>query len=73
VEEAQEKVQFGKANNFQAKVIFDGKSGTVTVEAGGRSVSAHLKGPARPVTHYGYGGANSETLFSEVRIRTGDE
>jgi hypothetical protein len=73
VEFADEKVSFDRSGEFKVAVTVNGEAGTVTLEANGRTISTRLKDPVGPVTHYGYGGANSDTLFSEIRVRPGTE
>lgn len=66
VEQVEEKASFTRRDAFAVAVSIDCKARTVTFAAGGKELTARIAGPIDAITHYGYGGANSDNLFTET-------
>ena len=68
VEQVEEKADLRGRDVYEVSVRVDCEAGVVTVEAAGHTVTAKIKGDCEAITHYGYGGGNSDNLFTGVRI-----
>ncbi len=69
VEHVEQKVTFDRSTALVVTVDVDGQAGTVTFEAAGHKLSARLTRSIPAITHYGYGGGNSDNVFTAVKIR----
>jgi outer membrane protein assembly factor BamB len=69
VEEAETKVDFRGRDVYEVTVRVDCNAGTVTLGAMGQTVTAKFAGDCRAITHYGYGGGNSDNLFTAVLVQ----
>jgi len=54
---------------FTVRVTMDRAKGMVRFEAGGHVAETPIKSLPQPITHYGYGGANSDNLFTAIEVR----
>lgn len=68
VEQVEEKADLRGRELHEVTVRVDCKAGTVTLESGEQTVTARLKGNIDAITHYGYGGTNSDNLFTGVLL-----
>ena len=68
VEQAEKKIEFRGRDIYEAIVRVDCAARTVTVETMGQTLSTKLKGNCETVTHYGYGGGNSDNVFTAVSV-----
>jgi len=66
VETAEEKVAFDRRAPIAATVTVSCPNRTVTVEAGGAKLTAPITGTMDRIVCYGFGGANSDTLFTGI-------
>jgi hypothetical protein len=68
VEHIEEKADLRGRDLFIVTVRVDCDPGTVTFEAAGKTVTARITSPVDKITHYGYGGGNSDNLFTGIRV-----
>jgi len=68
MEQAEKKIEFRGRDIYEAIVRVDCAARTVTVEAMGQTLSTKLKGNCETITHYGYGGGNSDNVFTAVSV-----
>jgi outer membrane protein assembly factor BamB len=68
VEKVEEKADLRGRNVFEMTVRVDCRARVVSFESGGKTVTAKITGDCRAITHYGYGGGNSDNLFTGVRL-----
>lgn len=68
VARAEEKAKFDARGRFDVSVEVNLKAGIVTLEAGGAKATAEMTGRMDAIRYYGYGGANSDNLFGEIRV-----
>ena len=69
VEQVEAKVALPGQGPYQASVTVDCQARTVSFAVGSQEVTTKLTGAIKAITHYGYGGANSDSVFTEVVIR----
>jgi hypothetical protein len=69
VEKAEAKMGSIKTDVFAVTVSIDCKERTVTFEAGGARLTSKITESIDALTHYGCGGANSASLFTEILVR----
>jgi len=69
IEHVEEKVNFDRQRVFPVAVTVDCERRTVTFEAAGHKLTSEITGPLDAITHYGYGGANSANLFTDITVR----
>ncbi|MCU0978302.1 MAG: PQQ-binding-like beta-propeller repeat protein [Pirellulaceae bacterium] len=69
VEQVEAKVALPGQGPYQASVTVDCQARTVSFAVGSQVVTTKLTGAIKAITHYGYGGANSDSVFTEVVIR----
>jgi hypothetical protein len=69
VEHVEQKVDFDRSAALTVTVHVDCQTGSVTLEAGGHKLSTRLTRSLAAVTHYGYGGGNSDNVFTAIRVR----
>ncbi|MBN2451237.1 MAG: PQQ-binding-like beta-propeller repeat protein, partial [Lentisphaeria bacterium] len=69
VETKEEKVALQRGDPFVLTATVDCAAGTLTFEVSGHSLTTRLTNPIQGITHYGYGGANADTVFSPIRVR----
>jgi hypothetical protein len=69
VKQVEEKVSLGRRDVFDVTVSVDCAARTVTIEAGGSKLTSQITGPLDAITHYGYGGSNSDNEFTDVQVR----
>ena len=68
VDEQQEVFQLAKNALTEATVHFDLAAKTVSVNVAGKTVTAKITGDIPGITHFGYGGSNSDTFFTEIIV-----
>lgn len=68
VESVEERISLARAKMFAVTVSVDCPARTVTFEAGGKRLSAKITRPMQAITHYGYGGSNSDNDFTEAAV-----
>ena len=68
VEQVEEKVALASRNIFNVTVSIDCEARTVTFETASKKLTSRLTGSPEAITHYGWGGANSENLFSDIGV-----
>ena len=68
VEQVEKKIEFRGRDIYEAIVRVDCAARTVTVEALKQTLTAKLKGDCETITHYGYGGGNSDNVFTAIRV-----
>ena len=68
VDEVTEKFDFPRRGLLEASVAFDLAARQISVTIGGKTVTAKITGDIPAITHYGYGGSNSDTIFSEIAV-----
>ena len=68
VEHVEQKVSFSTRGPFTVDVTVDCDARTVTFAADGKRVTSKTTAPIAAITHYGYGGANSDTLFTAITV-----
>ena len=68
VEQAEEKADLRGRDLYEVTVRVDCRSGTVTLESAGRTLTTKIVDSCEAITHYGYGGANSDNLFSGIAV-----
>ena len=69
VEPKEEKIRFDRQAVFAVTVTVDCERRTVTFETAGQKLTSRITGPIDAITHYGYGGANSANLFTDITVR----
>ena len=69
VEHAEEKASFNRQAVFEVTVTVDCVGRTVTFETAGKKLTSRITGPVEAITHYGYGGANSDNYFTDITVR----
>jgi len=65
----EKKVSLGRQGTFAVTVTVDCKSRTVTVETAGNKLTSQITGSIDAITHYGYGGGNSDNFFTDIAVR----
>ena len=60
---------FGRTVVFPVTVTIDCSARTVIFEAAGNRVTSQITEPLDAITHYGYGGGNSDNLFTDIAVR----
>lgn len=68
VQPEEEKADLRGRDLFEVTVRVDCEAGVVTFESAGQTVTAKITGDCDAITHYGYGGGNSDNLFTGVRV-----
>ncbi len=68
VERAEKKADLRGRRQFEVTVEVDCREGTVTFKSADDTVTAKLCGDWQAITHYGYGGGNSDNLFTGVLV-----
>ncbi len=68
VAEAEEKADLRGRDVFEVVVRVDCTAGVISFESAGHTVTAKIQGDCEAITHYGYGGGNSDNLFTGVRV-----
>lgn len=68
VGQAEEKADLRGRDLYEVTVRVDCRSGTVTLESAGRTLTTKIVDSCEAITHYGYGGANSDNLFSGIAV-----
>jgi hypothetical protein len=68
VEQAEKKVDFRGKEAYEVSVRVNCDTGTVTLDAVGQTVTAKFRSDCAAITHYGYGGANSDNLFTGILV-----
>jgi len=70
VERVEEPMKYSRKGALTVTVTVDCRAGTVVVETGGgKAITARITGGMDAIRWYGYGGANSDNLFGEIRVR----
>jgi len=69
VEQVEKKVDLPAKGPYQITVTVDCRAGSVTLTAAGQELSTRITGAFEALTHYGYGGANSDNVFTDVAVR----
>ena len=67
-EEVDVEMTFTQRDRFIIRVTVDLDAGTVTMEAQGKKIESKLTGSPRAITYYGFGGANSDNIFSGFTV-----
>ena len=68
VEHVEKKVAFTRRTSFTVEVTVDCNAGTVAFSTDGKEVTSRIAPPLSAITHYGYGGANSDNLFTAITV-----
>lgn len=68
VARVEERAKFDARGRFEVSVEVDLEAGSVTLEAGGARAISKMTGAMDAIRYYGYGGANSDNLFGEIRV-----
>jgi len=69
VKPIEEKKVLGRTPVYPVTVTIDCSARSVTFEAAGHKVASQIIGPLDAITHYGYGGGNSASLFTDIAVR----
>ena len=69
VEHVEAKCAFSRRDLFKIVVTVDCEQESITFEAADQKVTSRLTGPIKAITHYGYGGANSDNLVTDIEVR----
>ncbi len=65
----EEKATFQRGAVITVTVTVDCTTRTVTLKAAGKELTSRMAGPMPGITHYGYGGANADNLFTKITVR----
>ncbi len=68
VEEADEKMTFDRRKPMAVTVSVDLDAGTVSFETQGKKIVSKITGSLDAITHYGFGGSNSDSLIADFRV-----
>ena len=69
VEKREEKITFTTRHTIAAQVEFDCPAGTVSLNVGENVVKTRITGDLPSVTHYGYGGAHADNIYTPIRVK----
>lgn len=69
VEQVEEKVSIDRGSVFEMIVSVDCDKRTISFEFAGQKLSTRITGRVEAITHYGYGGANSDNQVSQIEVR----
>ena len=69
VVQVEEKATLPPRGPYQVTVTVDCQAQTVSFAVGSQEVTSKLTAAIKTITHYGYGGANSDNAFTEASVR----
>jgi outer membrane protein assembly factor BamB len=70
VERVDKRAEFQRGGVYTMRVDVDCPAGVVTFQAAGQKLTAKMNDPWPAVAAYGYGGGNSDNLFTGIRVDT---
>ena len=69
IKSAEEKIAFRKRDAIPMTVSVDCKAHTLTLDVAGQKLTSPIPAAIEAITHYGYGGSNSDNYVSVIEVR----